>query len=151
MLTLLPEIIDGAVQLESHEDKYAETKRADENLKEMHVLLGAFKDGDALVPVQLEIKEFYPKAKTKNRLYVTVTMKKSRDHSTSRNFFKEETLSHGTPAFEYSIADLLGVVNDERGGLLRYIPDGMLSKEQTETKRRAMQEEAETLGDMSMR
>lgn len=35
-----------------------DTAREDSRLKEMHILLGAFFDGDEIVPVQLEIKEY---------------------------------------------------------------------------------------------
>ena len=40
MLTVLQEVCAGAVEIESHTDKYDGTKRMDPNIKEVHVLLG---------------------------------------------------------------------------------------------------------------
>ena len=77
MLTVLPEVCAGAVEIESHTDKYDGTKRMDPNIKEVHVLLGAFADGDYVIPVQLEIKEYKPGAGLDNKLYMTVTLKKA--------------------------------------------------------------------------
>ena len=51
MLTVLPEICESAVEIEAHTDRYVDTARADGNLKEMHILVGAFMDGDDCVPV----------------------------------------------------------------------------------------------------
>ena len=81
MLTVLPEICKGAAEIESHPDKYTDTKRMDVNLKEVHVLLGALSDGDVLLPVQLEIKEYKQVGREKNKLYLTVTLKKRKQGS----------------------------------------------------------------------
>lgn len=81
MLTVLPEVCAGAVEIESHTDKYDGTKRMDPNIKEVHVLLGAFADGDYVIPVQMEIKEYKPGAGLDNKLYMTVTLKKQKQGS----------------------------------------------------------------------
>ena len=42
--------------MEKHTDKYKGTVREDPTLESVSVLLGAFRDGNSIIPVQFEIK-----------------------------------------------------------------------------------------------
>ena len=149
MLTLLPEICEAAVEIEAHTDRYVETARADGNLKEMHVLVGAFMDGDNCVPVQLEIKEYLAEAGLTNKLYVTVTMKN--EAGVTPRISNAEMASENArsrPASVISLADLIENVKDDTGSLVKYLPDQMLTEEQRLAKEKALAEDEIRLGDM---
>ena len=69
----LDHVLETAVLIEAHGDKYAQTTRADEHLEAVYVLFGAFRDGDNIIPVQMEIKK---SSDVGGRLYLTVAMTK---------------------------------------------------------------------------
>ncbi len=149
MLTVLPEVCEGAVEIEAHTDKYAGTKRMDPNIKAVHVLLGAFSDGEAVIPVQLEIKEYKPETKIDNKLYVTVTVKNEAGISSRTDAASwASTNTRNTPASSLSIAEILGGVKDESGDLVKYFPDSMLNDSQMQAKKGAVQKEAARLKDL---
>lgn len=152
MLTVLPQIIDGAVEIDAHTDRYAGTEREDSRLKEMHVLLGAFRDGTDVIPVQLEIKEYLPEVQQANKLYVTVTLTtKEAGIMPGLHASQNETLSAGTPASEISIADILRNVNDPNGKLVKYLPDSMLNEEQRTAKEKALEKDQDYLKELRER
>lgn len=150
MLTVLPEICSGAVEVEAHTDKYTGTKRADANLKELHVLLGAFAENGHVVPVQLEIKEYKKTAKKDHKLYVTVTVnnKKAGIETLATHGVSTTASKSATPASEISVADIVKNVNPQNGDLLRYLPDDMLTQAQIESKQAAQTKENRRLNDM---
>ena len=141
MLTVLPQIIDGAVEIKADTDRYAGTRRADPQLKEMHVLLGAFRDGADIIPVQLEIKEYLPGTRQANKLYVSVTLTTKEAGITPRRADSSEMNPHilGTPASNIKISDVLKNVNDPNGKLVKYFPDSMLNEEQYAAKNTALE------------
>lgn len=150
MLTVLPQICENAVEIEAHMDKYAATKRMDSNLKEIHVLLSAFRDGDTITPVQLEIKEYQQEKGQKDKLYLTVTLKETEAGISLRapaDTYAQPSI-HSTPASTINLADLIANVKDDTGDLVKYLPDEMLNQEQMEAKAAALEREAERLGDM---
>ncbi len=71
MLSQMDSIVENAVAIEAHGDKYAGTTREDKDLNQTYVLLSGYKKGDNIVPVQLEVKTF---KKNSNRLYMAVTL-----------------------------------------------------------------------------
>ena len=149
MLTVLPQICENAVEIEAHTDRYTGTAREDGNLKEMHVLLGAFADGTETIPVQLEVKEYIPESKLSNKLYVTVTIKNEAGVTpriSAADLADENARSR--PASVITVADLIANVKDETGGLVKYLPDQMLNSAQLEAKEKALAEDAVRLGDM---
>ena len=116
MLTALPQIIEGAVEIETQTDRYRGTVKQDDRLKEMHVLLGALRDGTDVIPVQLEIKEYLPESRQANKLYVSVTLTTKEAGIMPRlHASQNETLSVGTPASDIRISDILKIVNDPNG------------------------------------
>ena len=70
MFSVFDELVQNAVPVEFHGDKYAGTKRADADLNRVAVLVSAFQDGDRIVPVQTtDIAYFY--SEEKNTYLVT--------------------------------------------------------------------------------
>ncbi len=150
MLALLHEIIDGSQEIETHNDKYAGTARDSGQVKEMHVFLGAFRDGNRTVPVQLEVKEFLPDVGVKNKLHVTVTLNMAEAGITSRpTAFQESASKHDTPAsVDISLTDLIQSVNDPDGNFLKYVPDELLTDEQMSAKQRGIEREGVRLEEL---
>lgn len=72
MFSVFDELVQNAVPVEFHKDKYAGTSRTVSDLNRVAVLVSAFQDGDRIVPVQFEIKEFNNQP---NKLYVSVTLR----------------------------------------------------------------------------
>ena len=98
MLASLDRIIENAIPLEIHGDKYQGTRREDPDLQRVYVLVSAYQDG-GIVPVQLEIKEFVEKD---NELYVAVTLNKIEAgvFTTAQHFQHEAgVLSAAVPGF----------------------------------------------------
>ena len=72
MLCVFDEIVNNAVPIEVHTDRYAGTERHNPDLKYDYVLLSGFKDKEYIVPVELHIKEYFKRYP--NKLYVTVAV-----------------------------------------------------------------------------
>ena len=60
LLTCMEQVIDNAVGIEVH-NRNQEGYKVDDSLKNMYVLASAFVDGENIVPVKLEVKEFSDK------------------------------------------------------------------------------------------
>lgn len=71
MLSQMDSIVENAVPIETHTDKYAGTRRSDPLLDKIYVFLSAYAKGNNLIPVQLEVKTFKDQG---NRLYMAVTL-----------------------------------------------------------------------------
>ena len=149
MLTVLPEICENAVEVEAHTDRYVDTAREDKRLKEMHVLVGAFMDGNDCIPVQLEVKEYFPETGMPNKLYVTVTMKKEAGVTPRGSTASSASVSiRSRPASIISLTDLIANVKDDTGSLVKYLPDQMLTEDQRSAKEKALAEDEARLSDM---
>lgn len=134
----LDHVLETAVLIEAHGDKYAQTTRADEHLEAVYVLFGAFRDGDNIIPVQMEIKK---SSDVGGRLYLTVAMTKIEAGvlgSAPGNIQAPSLI----PASEYSLAEIFSKINPQDKHFLKYLPDGFLSSEQIEAKGAAVAEDA---------
>ena len=80
MLTCFDGVIDNAVGIEVH-NRNLEGYKTDENLNNVFVLLSAFVDGDKIVPVKLEVKEFLDKENTLHVAIALESIKKTRSLS----------------------------------------------------------------------
>ena len=128
MLSCFSDVIANAVGVEVH-NRNSEGYKPDRTLKNVYVLCSAFENNTDIIPVKLEIKEFYDKP---NRLYVAVALegiKKDRVKSmgvpTNRSHIR-------TSPVTISIYDLFSNVNPIDVDFLKYIPTGFLSAEQKE-------------------
>ena len=168
MFSVFDELVQNAVPIEFHGDKYTGTQRADSRLKQVAVLVSAFQDGERVVPVQFEIKESDGRP---NKLYVSVTLRDIKTEprvegggsnlsdSTAppiRSSVEEAGVEGDTssvsssrkspiPIPNYSITRLLQGVNPEDTDFLKYVPDGFLSWSQQAGKQRGILAEQEKL------
>ena len=162
-LVNLDGILENAVLIEQHKDKYAGTVRENPYLNSVSVLVGVFRDGDSLIPTQIEIKD------TSNAggiLYMTVTMTKIEAGVMAGASAQRRTPPYVVPASEietsvlgstmnqngtsrslipissYNLAEIFANVNPADGHFLKYVPDGFLNDAQKAAKQRAIREDA---------
>ena len=170
MLSLFDDIVSNAQPIECHSDKYVGTKRENKNLKQVYVLLSAFSDGQHIIPVEFNIKEFIDE--TNNQLYVSVTLNKievdlmgtpSEQNSSYRipkstsiieadlmetpsNAERSTKISKSTSI--YSLPQIIENINPSDGEFLKYIPDELLNEEQLQSKNEALEREETRLENM---
>ena len=144
MFSVFDELVQNAVPIEIHKDKYAGTSRTVSDLNRVAVLVSAFQDGDRIVPVQFEIKE---KNKYTNKLYVSVTLQdiKTEPGVVGGAGQLLDPVTPPTRVLNYSISQLLEGVNPEDTDFLKYVPDGFLSWSQQAGKQRGILAEQEKL------
>ena len=137
LLPLLRSSVENAVGIERHYNRYY----YDTDTVHFDNLLGAYVDGNALVPVRFGLKH---SKSGKNTLYVVVDQSKinvddlgktkndrgRKDASPDFNTGESGLLSSVT----YSIPQIIPFVNTQSKDLLRYIPDLLLSEEQRKAK-----------------
>ena len=139
-MSCFDELIKNAVPIETHTEKKLGTSRANQDLKQVYVLLGAFMDNRQLIPVEFEIKEFYS---ADAGLYLTVTLTKIDTgvlEETPANVSVGDT-SPLLPMSKYSLQSIIENVNPADGRFLKYIPDNFLSEAQLEAKRAAFRKQ----------
>lgn len=161
-LVNLDGILENAVLIEQHKDKYAGTDRENPYLNSVSVLVGVFRDGDSLIPTQIEIKD------TSNAggiLYMTVTMTKIEAGVMAGASAQRRTPPYVVPASEietgvlgsgaqknwrgrslipissYNLAEIFANVNPADGHFLKYVPDGFLNDAQKAAKQSAIRED----------
>lgn len=129
-------ILKNSVMIEQHSDKYKGTTRENRNLESTSVLMGIFKDGNNIIPVQFEIK----KASEGGQLYVTVAMTKI-EAGVLGGAVDNNQAPLLIPASNYSIADIVSKINPVDKHFLKYIPSSMLTEQQRITKMEALDED----------
>lgn len=146
MLYVFEDIVKYAVPIEIHSDKYVRTSRANDNLKQDCVFLGAFKDNHSIIPVELNVKE-YKNAKDPNNLYVTVTLGRVKIEE-SRISPPPQSVNHsveqpssGPLLSEVSIPQLVSKINNNLGNFFKYLPPSMLSEAQNVSRSIAVDDE----------
>ena len=131
----LDKVINSAVLIEKHGDKYKGTVRENRNLEAVFVLASAFKDGDYVIPVQLEIKK---STDVGGRLYLTVAMTKIEASVLEGTIDENQAFPLIPASTTYNLADIFREINPKDGHFLKYLPDGFLSEAQKEAKRNAL-------------
>lgn len=143
MLTCFDQIVEGAVPIEIHADKYKGTRREVAQLKSVYVLVSAFADDSAIVPVQLEIKEY---VNEENQIYLAVTMGKIKEGVVATSLESDITSSsEALPSYTVSLQELFSKINPSDGDFLKYVPDGFLSEEQRSAKQAALMREEQKI------
>ena len=147
MLSATDAIVQNAVLVEAHKDKYAGTTREDKTLLQTDVLLSAFADENGIVPVRLTVKEFKDK---ENSLYALITLEKIETEIVGRG---ESLATTPTPypVSEMSIPDIVSKIKPTDGKILKYLPDKLLSAEQLEGKRAALAKDKEKIEGFSQK
>ncbi|MBE6598557.1 MAG: hypothetical protein E7638_03845 [Ruminococcaceae bacterium] len=142
MLSCFDDVVENAVGVEVHNrnGKY----KTDSALKNMYVLVGAFRDGDSIVPVKLEVKEFND-SNINNTLYVSVALEAIEKDRIETAPSLDENQNYAAPLSTISIADLFANVNTSDGSFLKYIPDGFLDDAQRSAKAKYIADESERI------
>ena len=140
MLTNFDAIVENAVPIEIHSDKYKGTRRENADLRQVSVFVSAFYDNGGIVPVQFEVKEYANRA---NELYVIVSLQKIRDAvvATGRASETDTFAEAGHISYTINLQELFSKINPSDGDFLKYVPDGFLSEEQRSAKRAALMRE----------
>lgn len=138
-LVNLDGILENAVLIEQHKDKYAGTVRENPYLNSVSVLVGVFRDGDSLIPTQIEIKDT---ADAGGTLYMTVAMTKIETGVLGSTMNQNGTSRSLIPISSYNLAEIFANVNPADGHFLKYVPDGFLNEVQKIAKQSAIREDA---------
>ena len=145
MMSCFNDLVENAVPIEVHTDKKAGTVRENKKLKQTYVLTSAYRDGNSIVPVQLEVKEFHD---TGAKLYLDVVLTKIEAEVLGTT----SASNAGGPlsllsASAISLRQLFENVNPADGRFLKYVPDGFLNEAQKNAKAQALrQQEQEYAG-----
>lgn len=141
-LTCLPTIVENAELIETHTEKKRGTKKENPDLKQVYVLLGAMKDGESIIPIQMEVKEF---KNANGGLYMTVAMTKIKESDVVKKLQAGESAAATSLLSDpnISIQDIFRSVKAGDGRFLKYAPDAFLNDAQKAEKRRAIQRQTE--------
>ena len=141
MLTCLDSVIDNAIGIEVHNRNEIEYK-TDRTLENVYVLASAFVDGQRIIPVKLEIKEFSDK---ENTLHIAIALESfevtKKDGSIKKEDAENGVAQHFSVPSNISIANFFEKINPLDEDFLKYLPDNFLSAEQIEGKRRGITKE----------
>lgn len=118
MFSVFDRVIDNAVGIEVH-NRNAHGYKIDRTLENVYVMVSAFKDGDSLVPVKLEIKQFSDKP---NKLYVAITSDKIKMTEVWKQGNTDNGVTQNSRSVNISISYLFKKINSENKGLYKYIP-----------------------------
>lgn len=146
MLSCFDEMIKNAVPIEIHKDKYKGTMRESGDLRRVFVLVSGYYD-NGMIPVQLEIKEFY--GNKSNKLYITVTLDKVKKMTImGQSPTSKSRYNYPMSSFNISLSELFTNINTSDIDFLKYVPDQFLNKSQMEGKREGLRKEREKLGSL---
>lgn len=142
----LKSILENAVLVHSSNvDRYAGTVRETETFVATHVLLGAFRNGESIIPVKLEIKQ---NRNIPNNLYLVVAMTKIKETDVKGSAHDDGISSNNSlPGIDpiYSIPQIVSKINPRDGRFFKNLPDQMLTPEQKAAKEVALAEDAAKL------
>lgn len=143
LFTVFDQVIENAIGIEAHGDRYNYTKRVKSSFEKMYVLFSAYRDGQEIIPVRAEVNIYSDK--TQPKLDVVVTMSKINEADVIRDTILGESAGNSSPrsASTYMVADLLQNVNPEDTGLLKYIPDGFLDEQRLLGKQKGLEDTEE--------
>ncbi|MDY4592966.1 MAG: hypothetical protein SO434_06170, partial [Eubacteriales bacterium] len=117
MFSVFDRIIENAVGIEVHNRNDIDYKY-DPTLQTVYVLVSAFNDGDEIVPVKLEVKEFTDK---KNSLYVAIALESIKKEGVSEQGSTNGVAQDSRPS-TISISDLFRKINPNEKDFTKYIP-----------------------------
>ena len=118
MFSCFDDVIDNAIGIEIH-NRNADGYKVDPTLKNTYVLVSAFEDGDNIVPVKLEIKEFSDK---KNALYVAIVLESIKKDEVIKQGNTENGVTQSSRSSTISLADLFEKINPADESFLKYVP-----------------------------
>ena len=124
MFSVFDSVVENAIGIEIHK---RENYKPDATLKNVYVLISAFEDGDLIVPVKLEVKEFKDK---QNTLYVAISLQTIKKTEVSKQGTTENGVAQGSRSVTINVADLMRKVNPLDTNFTKYFPEELLTDEQ---------------------
>ena len=134
MFSVFDEVIEKAVGIEVH-NRNNEGYKPDATLNNVYVLISAFEDGEWIIPVKLEVKEFKDK---QNTLYVAISLEAIKKTEVSKQGTTENSVAQNSRSVTISIPNIFAKINPKDISFLKYIPNEFLSEEQIEAKNKAI-------------
>ena len=107
--------------------------------------MSAYQDGDFIVPVKLEVKQFKDK---QNTLYVAISLEKIKMTEVWKQGNTENGVTQNSRSVTISIARIFQKINPSDKNFLKYIPDGFLDDKQKAAKREAVGEDVSKNSDI---
>lgn len=143
LMTCFGAVVENAIGIEAHADKRVVE---DSSLKNMYVLLGAFQDEKAIIPVKMEVKELRD---APNKLYMYVSLYPIEKVAVDNTRLDRKGSSRALATFDKSIATLDTIsipqlvknINPLDEDFLKYCPDMMLDEAQQAAKYHAIEED----------
>ena len=129
MFSVFDTVIERAVGIEIHNRP---DYKPDPTLENVFVLISAYQDGDFIVPVKLEVKQFTDK---QNTLYVAISLEKIKKTEVLKQGNTETGVTQNSRSVDISIAQLFSKINPSDKNFLKYIPDGFLNASQKNAKK----------------
>ena len=123
MFSVFDTVIENAVGIEVHNRN--ETYKTDPTLKNVYVLASAFVDGEEIIPVKLEVKEFRDK---ENTLYVAIALESINKDGIVK-VRDAEGVAQIFPPSSISISEYFKKINPSDESFYKYIPKPFLSEE----------------------
>lgn len=118
MFSCFDDVIESAVGIEVH-NRNKEGYKTDVTLKSVYVLVSAFEDGESIVPVKLEIKEFYDKS---NTLYVAIALESIKKDEVVKEGDIINDVTQASRPSNISLSDLFASINPSDERFLKYVP-----------------------------
>ncbi|MBQ7319132.1 MAG: hypothetical protein IJW97_02980 [Clostridia bacterium] len=143
MFSVFSSVIEQGICIEVHK---REDYKPDPTLKNVHVMASAFRDGEYVVPVKLEVKEFTDKP---SKLYVAIALEKIKMTEVSEQGNTKNGVTQDSRSVTISIADLLRNVNPSDVNFYKYIPKEFFSEEDTELKSPEFQGTEKTISELN--
>ena len=140
-MSCFDELVENAIPIETHPDKKLGTVKGNTDLKQVYVLVSAFKDSNRVVPVQFEIKEYRG---NNGKLYMMVALTKITPEVVEAPGVRNAKVP--APLFSGDIISLRYLfenVNSSDYKFFKYVPDGFLNDDQRAAKARALSDQAE--------
>ena len=125
MFSCFDEVIESAIGIEVH-NRNAEGYKPDPTLESVYVLVSAFENGENIVPVKLEIKEFNDK---KNTLHVAIALESIEKDKVLRKGDTIKGVTQVPRLSEISLADLFKNINPSDETFLKYVPKQFLEND----------------------
>lgn len=131
MLSCFDKVIENAVGIEIH-NRNKDGYKMDPTLTDVVVMASVFEDGERIIPVKLEVKEFSDK---QNKLYVAITLQGiKKEEIVTQGDTAQNSVTQDAPSSVISIAQFFEKINPQEKNFTKYIPDNFLTSEQKAVK-----------------
>lgn len=120
LFTCFDDVIENAIGVEVH-NRNEQGYKPDMTLSNVYVLMSVFEDGNRVVPVKLEIKEF--EGEKDNTLHVAVALQSiKKGEIVNVTKAVNDGQANTSPSLNVKIADLFRKINPLDADFLKYIP-----------------------------